>query len=102
MPITESDWAQLNTVQGPTSPRGTTLASGATVAPNTFLTILTGNTAITTITPPVPFGHMLAFLFAGTAGVAAGGNIQTAKASVAGEVMLLVYNPAQAKYHPVG
>ena len=102
MPITESDWQQLATVQGPTSPRGATIASGATVAPTTFLTILTGNTAISTITPPVPFGHMLAFLFAGTAGVATGGNIQTAKASVAGEVMLLVYNPAQAKYHPVG
>jgi len=102
MPITESDWQQLATVQGPTSPRGATIASGATVAPTTFLTILTGNTAISTITPPVPFGHMLAFLFAGTAGVGTGGNIQTAKASVAGEVMLLVYNPAQAKYHPVG
>jgi len=102
MPITESDWAQLQTVQGPTSPRGATVASAATVAPTTFLTILSGNVAITTITPPVPFGHMLAFLFAGTAGLAAGGNIQTAKASVVGEVVLVVYNPAQAKYHPVG
>jgi hypothetical protein len=45
---------------------------------------------------------MLAFLFAGTAGVDATGNIATLKASVVGEVMLLVYNPAQAKYHPVG
>jgi hypothetical protein len=102
MPITESEWHQLSTVQGPTSPRGTTLASAATLAPTTFLTILTGNVAITTITPPVPFGHMLAFLFAGTAGVGTGGNIQTAKASVVGEAMLLIYNPAQAKYHPVG
>lgn len=102
MPITESDWAQLSTVQGPTSPRGTTIAAAATIAPNTFLTILTGNVAITTITPPVPFGHMIALLFAGTAGVGTGGNIQTTKASVVGEVMLLVYNPAQAKYHPVG
>lgn len=101
-PITESDWAQLGTVQGPTSPRGATLASGATIAPTTFLTILTGNTAINTITPPVPFGHMIALLFAGTAGVGASGNIATAKASVVGEVILLIYNPAQAKYHPVG
>jgi hypothetical protein len=102
MPITESDWAQLSTVQGPTSPRSGTIVSAATVAPTTFLTILTGNTGIATITPPVPFGHMLAFLFAGTAGVLATGNIATAKASVAGECMLLVYNPALAKYHPVG
>jgi len=102
MPITESDWHQLSTVQGPTSPRGNTVASAATIAPTTFLTLLSGNVAISTITPPVPFGHMIALLFAGTAGVAAGGNIQTAKASVVGECMLLVYNPAQAKYHPVG
>lgn len=102
MPIVESDWQQLSTVQGPTSPRGGTLASAATVAPTTFLTILTGNVGIATITPPVPFGHMLAFLFAGTAGVLATGNVATAKVSVVGEVMLLVYNPASAKYYPVG
>ncbi len=102
MPIVESDWHQLSTVQGPTSPRGGTVASAAVIAPTTFLTILTGNVAITTITPPVPFGHMIALLFAGAAGVGTGGNIQTAKVSVVGECMLLVYNPAQAKYHPVG
>jgi hypothetical protein len=102
MPITESDWHQLSTVQGPTSPRGNTVPSAATIAPTTFLTLLSGNVAISTITPPVPFGHMLAFLFAGAAGVIAGGNIATAKVSVAGECMLLIYNPAQAKYHPVG
>jgi hypothetical protein len=102
MPIVESDWHQLSTVQGPTSPKAGTVASAAVVAPTTFLTILTGNVAITTITPPVPFGHMLAFLFAGTAGVGTGGNIATAKASVVGEVVLMVYNPALAKYHPVG
>ena len=102
MPITESDWHQLATVQGPTSPRAATLASAATIAPTTFHTILTGNTAVATITPPVPFGHMLALEFAGTAGVVATGNIKTAKASVVGEAMLLVYSPASAKYVPVG
>jgi hypothetical protein len=102
MPITESDWQQLSTVQGPSSPKAATIASAATVAPTTFHTILTGNVAITTITPPVPFGHMLAFTFAGTAGVGTGGNIQTAKASVVGEAMLMLYVPAAAKYYPVG
>jgi hypothetical protein len=102
MPITESDWHQLSTVQGPTSPKPGTLVSAATIAPTTFLTILTGNTGVATITPPVPFGHMLAFQFAGTAGVLATGNVLTAKASVVGEVMLLVYNPSLAKYVPVG
>jgi len=45
---------------------------------------------------------MLAVLFAGTAGVTAAGNIATAKASVLGEAMLLIYNPSAAKYVPVG
>jgi hypothetical protein len=45
---------------------------------------------------------MLAFLFAGTAGVLATGNIATAKASVVGEVMLVVFNPNTGKYSPVG
>jgi len=78
------------------------LASAATVAPITFLTVLTGNVAVTTITPPITSVHMIAIQFAGTAGIATGGNIQTAKASVAGEVMLLIYNPNLQKYLPVG
>ena len=98
MPITASDWAQLSPYAG----AATTLASGATVAPTTFLTILTGNTGIANITPPIPTPHMLAFLFAGTAGVLATGNIATATASVVGQVMLLIYNPAANKYYPVG
>jgi len=99
MPITASDWAQL-TPTGGGAP--VTLASAATVAPTTFLTVLTGNTGIATITPPIAGPHMLGFVFAGTAGVLATGNVATAKASVVGEVMLLVYNPATAKYSPVG
>jgi hypothetical protein len=99
MPLTASDWAAISPVNN--SAPGT-LASAATIAPNTFLTVLTGNTAIATITPPVNHAHMLALQFAGTAGVAATGNILTAKASVVGEVMLLVYNPNTGKYVPVG
>jgi hypothetical protein len=102
MPIAEQDWHQLSTVQGITSPKAGTMASAAVIAPTTFLTILTGNVAVTTITPPIPAGHMLALQFAGAAGLAAGGNILTAKASVVGEIMLVVYNPSLAKYVPVG
>ncbi len=102
MPITESDWAQLATVNGPSSPKPVTVASANVIAPSTFLTILTGNVVVKTITPPVPFGHMLAIQFAGVAGVDATGNILTLKASVVGEIMLLVYNPLTAKYVPVG
>jgi hypothetical protein len=99
MPITASDWAQLNPVNN--SAPVTTPAAG-TIAPTGFLTVLTGNVAITAITPPVTHSHMIAIQFAGTAGITAGNNIATTKASVVGEVMLLVYNPAAAKYVPVG
>lgn len=102
MPISEADWQQLSTVQGPTSPKPVTMASAATIAPTTFLTVLTGNVAITAITPPVTHGHTLAIQFAGTAGITAGNNITTTKASVAGEVMLLLFNPITQKYVPVG
>jgi len=99
MPIVASDWAAISPTNG-SAPA--TLASAATIAPTTFLTVLSGTTAVVTITPPVPHAHMLALQFVGTAGVTAAGNILTAKASVAGEVMLLVYNSSTAKYVPVG
>jgi len=102
MPIADVDVAQLGTLQGPSSPKPVTLASAATIAPTTFLTVLTGNVAITAITPPVTTGHMLAIQFAGAAGITAGNNITTTKASVSGEVMLLVFNPLTQKYVPVG
>jgi hypothetical protein len=99
MAITASDWAALSPTNGVAA---TTLVSAATIAPTTFLTVLTGNTAVTAITPPVTHGHMLAIVFAGTAGITAGNNINNTKASVAGEAMLLVYNPTSGKYAAVG
>lgn len=99
MAITASDWSQIS----PTNNMAPgALASAASVSPTTFLTVLSGNVAITTIVPPVPHSHMLAFIFAGTAGVAPGGNIVNTKASIANEAMLLVYNPTIAKYIAVG
>jgi hypothetical protein len=98
MPILASDWAQLN----PTNfVAAGTLASAATIAPVSFFTVLTGNVAVATITPPVTHGHTLCLQFAGTAGVLASGNILTAQASVVGIAMLLVYNPNTGKYIPV-
>lgn len=99
MPIAASDWQSLS-AWSQTAP--VTLASAATLVPTTFLTVLTGNTAITAITPPVAHAHMIALVFAGTAGITAGNNILNTKASVASEAMLLVYNPTTAKYIAVG
>jgi len=99
MAITASDWATLSPTNN--SAAGS-LASAATLVPTTFLTVLTGNVAITAITPPVLHTHMLALVFAGTAGITAGNNIANTKATVAGEVLLLVFNPTTQKYHAAG
>lgn len=99
MAIVASDWAQLNP-SNQSAPN--TIASAGTIAPTTFLTVLTGNVAVTAITPPVTHTHMLCIVFAGTAGITAGNNIANTKASVASEGMLLVYNSATAKYTAVG
>lgn len=95
------NFQDFSTVNGPfTLPM--TIASANVIAPIGFLTLLTGNTVVKTITPPMTVIHTLAFKFAGTAGVDNTGNINTTKASVDGEVMLLVYDPISAKYWPIG
>ncbi len=95
------DFQRFSTVLGhDVIPR--TLASANVIAPVSFLTILTGNTVVKTITPPMTSVHTLAIVFAGVNGVDATGNINTAKASVAGEAMLLIYDPISSKYYPVG
>lgn len=100
MPILESEWQAFNNVS---AVKPTTLVSAATIAPASYLTVLTGNTAVVNITPPVTTQvHTIALQFAGTAGVTAAGNILSATASVAGQIMMLVYNPLTGKYVPVG
>lgn len=98
----EVNFQDFSTVQSLLQPKPQTIASAGTIAPVSFLTILTGNVAITAITPPLTGLHTIAIQFAGVAGITAGNNITTTKASVVGEVMLLVYNPVTAKYVPVG
>jgi hypothetical protein len=102
MPAPELEFQNFSTVHGPLQQKPQTTASATTIAPVSFFTILTGNTVIATITPPLPYVHMIALQFAGTAGVNAAGNITAVKASVLNEVMLLVYNPISAKYTAVG
>ena len=92
----------FSTVQSLQQQKPATIASAATIAPQSFLTIMTGNVAVVNITPPINGLHMLAVQFAGAAGVTAAGNILTAKASIAGMVILFIYNPVTAKYVPVG
>lgn len=81
-------------------PMPTTLASAATVAPTTLITLITGAVAIVNVTPPQQGAHMLIFISSGgTFTFTAAGNILTAVTAVAaGQVVILIYNPATAKY----
>jgi hypothetical protein len=95
------NFQDISTVQSLLQPKPATFAAAATIAPTTFLTILTGNTAVTTITPPVTGTHMLAITPATTAGFAAGGNVVGGTATVAARVTLLVFNPITGVYTAV-
>jgi hypothetical protein len=95
-------YQDFSTVQSLLQQKPQTIASANVIAPVSFMTILTGNVVVKTITPPLTGLHMIAIQFAGVAGVDATGNVLTLKASVVGEIMLLVFNPSVAKYVPVG
>ena len=97
----EVQFQDFSTVQSKLQQAPQTIASANTIAPVSFLTVLTGNVVIKTITPPLTGLHMLAIQFAGVAGADATGNVTAAFTSVVGQIGLFVYNPVTAKYTAV-
>lgn len=92
----------LSTVAGPAQPKPPTLASAATVAPTTFLTLISGTVAIATVTPPADGAHLLCFIFTTTTPTAftTTGNINHVATPTQNLPMFLVFNPNTGKYHP--
>jgi hypothetical protein len=93
MAIMDALFQQLSTVQDSTQPGPPTVTAAATITPTTFLTVLTGNTAVSTINPPIAGSHMLAIVPGTTTGFTTGGNIVGATTTVANTVYLFVFNP---------
>ena len=93
--------AQLGTVASESMPQPPTIASAATVAPNTFLSFISGTVAIATVTPPVNGAHMLVFIFTTTTPTAftTTGNIKAVATPTTNLPVVLVYNPIEAKYY---
>jgi len=89
----ESLFQQLSTVQNNLQPTPPTLTAAATIAPTTFITVLTGNTPVATITPPVTGQHMLCIVPGTTTGFTTGGNIIGGTTTVSGRAYLLVFDP---------
>ena len=95
----DADFQDLSTVQSNQQASPKTITAAATITPTTFLTILSGTTAVATITPPVAGTHMIAII-AGTttAAYTTSGNIVGATTASTTQPSLFVYNPISGKY----
>lgn len=102
MPSKDLDFQNLSTVQSSQQPKPNTIASAATVAPQSFITFISGTVAIATITPPADGQHMLVFIFTTTTPVAftTTGNVKYVATPTQNIPMLLFWNPNENKYYP--
>lgn len=98
----QENWQDLSTVQSGLQGSPKTLASAATVAPTTFLTFVTGTTAIATVTPPMDGTHVLAFVFTTTTPTAftTTGNVKYVATPTTNIPVLLIFDPIERKYYP--
>ena len=90
----------LSTVQSNLQPNPPTIASAATIAPQTFVTFITGTVQLATITPPVSGAHMLCLIFtnASPGAFVTTGNIKAAITPVQNVPMFVVYDPVSGLY----
>jgi len=99
--MSDLNFQDLSTVQNSLQPKPVTIASASTIAPTTFLTIITGTTQLVTITPPVTGTHMLIFVFPDAMGVfSTAGNILVAADPGVNIATIMIYNPITGKYIP--
>lgn len=100
--MTDLNHQNINTVNSEQQPKPVTIAAATTIAPSTFVTFISGATAIATITPPVSGAHMLCLINAsvtnGTTTTA--GNIAAAVTFGQNLATFFVYNPLTQKYYP--
>ena len=100
------NFQQLSTVQDNLQKQPLTITAAATIAPQTFLTIVSGTTSVVTITPPATGSHLLAIVVSSTnfLGFGTTGNILVASLTNStvwtNKLNLFAYNPITGKYHP--
>lgn len=103
--MSDLNFQDLSSVQNESQLGVRTIASAATIAPTTFLTLLSGTNDLATITPPVTGAHMLLLTFTDanpgqiveTGNILLGGGDATWDPGV-NESVILVYNPNTALY----
>ena len=87
-------------------PAPVTFTAAATIAPSTYVSFITGTTALATITPPVSGQHSLVIISKITnwAGCVTTGNIIVASITNGttwqNRANVFVYDPVSAKYYP--
>lgn len=96
-------WQDLSDVQSGLQPNPKTIASAATIAPTTKMTIVTGTVAVATVTPPMDGFHVLWFKFtnAAPAALVTTGNIETAYTPIQNRPFAMLYDPTTSKYAPM-
>jgi hypothetical protein len=89
----------LSTVQSNKQPTPKTITAAAIIAPDTFLTLISGTTTIQTITAPVTGTHVLAIIAGATeSAYTTTGNITGLTTASTTQPSLFVYNPITGKY----
>jgi hypothetical protein len=101
MPSNDLNFQNLSSVQGAQQPKPNTIASATVVAPQSFISFISGTAAIATITPPADGQHELVFIFTTTTPTAftTSGNIKTVATPSTSVPVLLFYDPSTAKYY---
>ena len=94
----DTAFQNLSTVQSEQQPTPPTIASTTTIAPSSFITFVSGTTAVATITPPIAGQHMLTLIFtnASPAAFVTTGNLTNTLAPTQNVPVLCFYNPNTA------
>lgn len=95
------NFQKLSTVQNDLAIGAVTIPAATTIAPTTFVTIVTGTTTLGTITPPVTGDHMLCLIFPDAMGaMATSGNIAVAADPGVNIPVFMVYVRKTGLYYP--
>lgn len=92
------DFQNLSTVQSNLQPKPVTITAAATIAPSTFISFISGTTAIVNVTPPVSGAHMLILIPLAAFTMTTAGNITTACTAAVNSPVVLLWNPITNKY----
>ena len=98
----DADFQQISTVQNNQMLPPRTIASTTTIAPSTYITMLSGTIDVATITPPVTGSHQLVIIptDASPGDLLTTGNVLIGTTTLATNVpVILLYNPLTAKYY---